>query len=268
MNHLLATFLATGLYCISTVLLVLRCRDYPKLRDISKPLLLMPGMLALAIHAYSLQAEILSPIGINLGFYNVLSLITACITLFTLIATIRHPVELLSMVMMPVAAITMIIDASYSSHHLLAPDSSSGLILHVLTSLIAYSVLALAALHAVVLSVQNSFLHSHQPGGFVKLLPPLRTMETLLFESISIGFVLLSVSLASGLVFLENMFAQHLAHKTVLSILAWMVFAVLLVGRVIVGWRGKTAIRWTLGGFISLMLAYFGSKFVLEVLLA
>jgi ABC-type uncharacterized transport system permease subunit len=93
-------------------------------------------------------------------------------------------------------------------------------------------------------------------------------METLLFDAIIIGFVCLSLSLVSGMIFLENMFAQHLAHKTILSILAWLVFAILLAGRWLAGWRGRTAIRWTLGGFISLMLAYFGSKFVLEVILA
>ena len=72
----------------------------------------------------------------------------------------------------------------------------------------------------------------------------------------------------TGLVFLENMFAQHLAHKTILSIIAWLVFAILLYGHWYKGWRGRTAVRWTLAGFISLMLAYFGSKFVLEVLLS
>ena len=101
-----------------------------------------------------------------------------------------------------------------------------------------------------------------------RMMPPLTTMESLLFDAIIIGFVCLSVSLVSGMVFLEDMFAQHLAHKTVLSIIAWLVFAILLTGRWMVGWRGRTAIRWTLGGFISLMLAYFGSKFVLELILA
>lgn len=92
-------------------------------------------------------------------------------------------------------------------------------------------------------------------------------METLLFQLIGVGFGLLSVSLLSGLMFLENLFTQHLAHKTVLSILAWIVFAVLLWGRAYRGWRGQVAIRWTLGGFFSLMLAYFGSKMVLEIIL-
>jgi len=92
----------------------------------------------------------------------------------------------------------------------------------------------------------------------------LQTMEKLLFQLIATGFVLLSLSLLSGFLFVENLFAQHLVHKTVLSILAWLVFGILLVGRIKQGWRGQTAIRWTLGGFASLMLAYFGSKIVLE----
>ena len=93
-------------------------------------------------------------------------------------------------------------------------------------------------------------------------------MESLLFEMISVGFVLLTLSLASGLFFLEQIFAQQLAHKTVLSILAWLVFATLLWGRFRWGWRGRKALAWTISGFISLLLAYFGSKAVLELILA
>jgi ABC-type uncharacterized transport system permease subunit len=92
-------------------------------------------------------------------------------------------------------------------------------------------------------------------------------MEKMLFEIILIGFITLTISLGSGLIFLENMFTQHLAHKTILSIIAWAVFLTLLIGHWKLGWRGKTAIRWTLSGFVSLMLAYFGSKFVLEIIL-
>jgi ABC-type uncharacterized transport system permease subunit len=98
-------------------------------------------------------------------------------------------------------------------------------------------------------------------------MPPLQTMEALLFQIIAVGELLLSVALLSGFVYLEDIFAQHLMHKTVLSIFAWLVFAVLLWGRWRLGWRGKLAIRWTLAGFVALMLAYFGSKFVLELVL-
>ena len=268
MNNLLASLLAISFYLLSTVLLMLRCREYDKVKHISKTLLLMPALIALLAHIWILQAEMLSPIGINLGFYSALSLISAFFVLFTLAATLRYPSELLSMFVMPFAALAIVLDATNDSSHMLAPGSSGGLIVHVLSSLVAYSVLGLAALHAILLSVQNHYLHGHQPGGIIRLLPPLKTMENLLFETITVGFILLSISLATGLVFLENMFAQHLAHKTVLSILAWFLFAILLTGRAALGWRGKTAIRWTLGGFVSLMLAYFGSKFVLEILLA
>ena len=93
-------------------------------------------------------------------------------------------------------------------------------------------------------------------------------MERLLFDSITAGFIGLSLALVTGFIFLENLFAQQLVHKTVLGIIAWVVFGILLGGRLMMGWRGKTAIRWTLSGFVTLMLAYFGSKFVLEFLLA
>ena len=103
--------------------------------------------------------------------------------------------------------------------------------------------------------------------GVVRSLPSLQSMETLMFQLLGAGLVLLTVSLVTGFVFLENLFAQHLAHKTILSLLAWLLFAVLLVGRSRYGWRGQTAIRWTLSGFAALMLAYFGSKLVLELIL-
>jgi ABC-type uncharacterized transport system permease subunit len=92
-------------------------------------------------------------------------------------------------------------------------------------------------------------------------------MESLLFQMLTTGIAFLSISLASGFLFIENLFAQHLVHKTVLSILAWLIFTGLLIGRSRYGWRGKTAIQWTLIGFISLLLAYFGSKLVLELIL-
>ena len=234
---------------------------------LSKKQIVAIGLSGLLLHSFALYSSMFIPQGINLGFFNALSLTSAFIVLFTLIATWRYPVEILSIILLPVAAITMLLDINNNTDHLIAPDSSSALIFHILTSIIAYSVLALAALQAILLSIQNKFLHAHQPGGIIKLMPPLKNMEVLLFEVIVVGFAALTISLASGLIFLENMFAQQLAHKTLLSIFAWFIFLVLLIGHWKLGWRGRIAIRWTLTGFISLMLAYFGSKFVLEVLL-
>ncbi|MDD1608146.1 MAG: cytochrome c biogenesis protein CcsA, partial [Methylococcaceae bacterium] len=90
---------------------------------------------------------------------------------------------------------------------------------------------------------------------------------SLLFQMLGAGVFFLSISLISGFIFVENLFAQHLVHKTVLSILAWIIFSSLLIGRSRYGWRGQLAIQWTLIGFVSLLLAYFGSKLVLELIL-
>jgi ABC-type uncharacterized transport system permease subunit len=139
--------------------------------------------------------------------------------------------------------------------------------LHIVLSLLAYGVLTIAAVQAVMLAIQDQRLHRHRIGGSALGLPPLETMEMLLFRLIAIGFFLLSLALLSGLFFVENLFAQHLVHKTVLSAAAWLFFAVLLWGRWRHGWRGRLAVRWTVGGYTALLLAYFGSKFVLEALL-
>lgn len=267
MNIIFAALIATTLYLLCTLGLLLRLRQHSSLKNLSKPMLLAPGFVALAAHIFILNTTMISPVGINFGFYSSLSLISASITLLILFSSLRHPIEILGIMVMPVTTLMIIMDTLQSTSHIIVTGGSSGLLFHIITSIIAYSILGLAAAYAIVLSIQNSFLHRHQPGGFIRFLPPLKTMESLLFETITIGFICLSIALVSGLIFIDNIFAQHLVHKTALSIFAWIIFGILLFGHWFIGWRGRTAIRWTLGGFFSLMLAYFGSKFVLEVLL-
>ncbi|WP_136249300.1 cytochrome C assembly family protein [Halomonas borealis] len=143
-----------------------------------------------------------------------------------------------------------------------------GIALHALSAALAFALLAIAAVQAVLLGVQNHALRRHHLRGVVQSLPPLTTMERVLFELLWAGMILLTLSIASGFVFVDNMFAQHLAHKTALSLVAWVIFAALLTGHHRQGWRGLRAVRWTLGGYLMLLLAYFGTKFVLEILLA
>ena len=106
-------------------------------------------------------------------------------------------------------------------------------------------------------------------SGFIRALPPMQSMEHLMFQMIGFGFVLLTLTLVSGVFFSEALFGQPLkfTHHTVLAVLAWAVYAILLVGRWQLGWRGRIAVHWTLGGFVLLVLGYFGTKFVLEVIL-
>ena len=118
------------------------------------------------------------------------------------------------------------------------------------------------------LRIQDHQLREGHIRGIMRLFPPVQVMETMLFEAIWVGEILLTIAIASGFFYVDNLFAQHLAHKTLLSCLAWIVFGTLLWGRHFRGWRGSNAIRWTLAGFLLLMLAYFGSKLVRAFLLA
>jgi len=122
---------------------------------------------------------------------------------------------------------------------------------------------------AAFLSYQNYQLKHHHPAGIVSKFPPLQDMEIFLFELLWVGEILLGLGIVLGFVFIEDFAAQEgLIHKTVFSILAWVVFAGLLWGRHQLGWRGSTAIRGTITGFVLLLLGFYGSKFVLEFILA
>src|SRR5690606_34400450 len=115
----------------------------------------------------------------------------------------------------------------------------------------------------IILAIQEKQLRHKNAGGLLRKLPPLQTMEKALFQLLNAGFILLTLGLITGFVFVDDFIDQHVAHKTVLSIIAWLVFAGLLWGRMQYGWRSQTAVKWTLSGFGFLLLAYVGSKLVL-----
>ncbi len=226
------------------------------------------GLAGVILHTVVLYQNIHLDSGINLGFFNAGSLVMWIILLLLMISSLTKPVENLGILLLPMAIIALSLELYFPATRLLPADSSWGLRVHVLISLLAYSLFTLASVQAVLLSIQDHHLRHRHPGGFIRALPPLQTMEQLLFEMIGLGFALLTFALLSGFVFLDDIFAQHLVHKTVLSILAWSVFGVLLWGRIRSGWRGRKALIWTQVGFVVLALAYFGSKFVIEVLLS
>nr|WP_246490836.1 cytochrome c biogenesis protein CcsA [Chitinivorax tropicus] len=140
---------------------------------------------------------------------------------------------------------------------------------HVLSAMLAYGLLTNAAIIALLMNVADKRLHHHAASTKGPLLPPLLSLETLLFKVLLSGFLVLTVTLLSGLLFSEEIFHQpfKLNHKNLFTVIAWLVFAALLIGRSVMGWRGRIAVRWTLSGFSLLLLAYLGSKFVLEVVL-
>lgn len=225
------------------------------------------AILATVGHAFVLYHFVSAPAGLNLGFFHVLSLTAWMIAVLVLLSSFNLPTENLGIAVYPLAAAAVLLQLLLPQYSTLIATESAGMELHILLSIISASLFTIAAVQAGLLAIQDRHLRNRHPGGFIRALPALETMETLLFRIIGIGYVLLSLALVSGATFLENIFAQHLVHKTVLSIAAWAVFAILLWGRWRHGWRGRTAIRWTLGGFTALLLAYFGSKLVQQLIL-
>lgn len=205
--------------------------------------------------------------GINFGIQAAAVLVTWVMAAFVLLASLRLPVASLLILVLPIAITALAARYVGASSFTPLPDMSPALVFHVLSSITAYSVLFMAACQSLVLAVQERNLRSHQGIALIRLLPPLETMETLLFAMLWTGIALLSISIISGFAFLDDMFAQRVVHHTVLSSAAWVMYTGLLVGHRLLGWRGTTAVRWTLIAFVLLLLGYFGSKFVLEIVL-
>ncbi len=224
---------------------------------------MLPALAAVLLHSFVLQQLVYQPQGLNLGLPVALSLVTWVIVIQILVSACFRRVETLGIIMFPMASLAGVF-ASLSKTEGLVTVTNPAIQGHIVLSIIAYSLVSLAAIQSGLLAYQDTAIRRHQPTGFVRFLPPLYNMEALLFQLLGFAFVFLTASLLSGLFFMEDMFEQQVAHKTVLSIVAWFTMGILLFGRFQYGWRGKTAIRWTLFSFAFLMLAYFGSKLVLE----
>jgi ABC-type uncharacterized transport system permease subunit len=177
-------------------------------------------------------------------------------------------------ILMPCAAAVMVLAAVFPGSLILLEGKSQMFGWHIGIAILAYSTMTIAAFHAILMALQESRLHTRSErkgffGNALDQLPALLTMEKLLFRLIGFGFVLLSLTVLSGIVFSEELFGLPLRfdHKSVFALLSWLLFAALLAGRHWRGWRGKTALSFTLAGFATLLLAYVGSRFVLEVIL-
>ncbi|CAK0770759.1 Cytochrome C biogenesis protein [Gammaproteobacteria bacterium] len=255
------------LYLIAGCLLAQRLLHRPEKKFFNKGYIIAIALVGIMLHAMVLARGILTGTGLNLAFFHAGSLVTWVMALLFILATLARPLENLGVAILPIAALGLFLDLLFHTHHVVVENRALGLDLHIIFSILAYALLSIAAVQAILLAIQESHLRHKHPGGFIRLLPPLETMETLLFQMISLGFIMLTLALIKGFAFLQDIFAQHLVHKTVLSMAAWLMFAILLWGRQRFGWRGRIAIRWTLVGFLVLLLGYFGSKFVLELIL-
>jgi ABC-type uncharacterized transport system permease subunit len=171
------------------------------------------------------------------------------------------------LVALPIAVAVLLLEWILPHNVMPLKEVSAGIAVHLVSSVTAFGILSIAGVYALFVAIIDHFLRHHHLNPLVRTLPALEVMEHLLFKLIPVGFVLLTISLLSGILFINDIFAQHLVHKTILSILAWLVFGLLLWGRWKYGWRGSLAVRMTLAGMILLILSYFGTKLVLEIIL-
>ncbi|MEP6882538.1 MAG: cytochrome c biogenesis protein CcsA, partial [Dokdonella sp.] len=260
-TFLLAAF-AIADYLISAVVLAL-----PIARQTAPTRAIGLGLATLAVLVHASLIFGMHRGGLDLHFFASLSLAGFGIAALTLLVNLFRPVAALGVIVFPLAALLLCIDVFVAAPTLAEPMEWQ-IKLHVTFALLAYSLLSIAALLAILLSLQERALRRRQlDSSLIKALPPLTLTESLLFRLIAAGFVFLTLTLVSGVLFVDNLFAQHLAHKTILSIVSWFVFGILLFGRWRWGWRGNRAVRLTLIGMIVLLLAFFGSKFVLEMVL-
>ena len=225
-------------------------------------------LLGLILHIWAEAQHWSNPVSPHVSLMNIWSLcamVTVAIPLATL--PLRNSLFDASLVVLPLSALIVLAEGFIEAPALEITRTSAHITAHIITSVIAFGVLSIAGVYALFVALIDKLLRSHSLNKLVQTLPALDTLESLLFHLIKVGFAVLTFSLVTGLVFVTDLFGQHLAHKTFLSIFAWLVFAVLLWGRWKRGWRGRVAVRMTLAGIVLLLLSYFGSKLILEVIL-
>lgn len=267
MNPTYPGLIAAALYLVGGFLQfnVLFRQAGPSVRVIA-----MVALPAVLLHGIAAVWLLNTAAGIDLSLFPMLCLTTFILAASVVLGATRLPLQNLFVFIFPLCACgcaLAVIAATGLADSTTPIILAEGLAIHVLLSVAAYTLLAVAACQSILLQVQERHLHTKHTFALTRVLPPLETMESLLFQLVWFGFVLLSASIISGFVYLEDMFAKHVAHHTVFALMSWLAFATLLVGRYSLGWRGTTAVRWTLVGFVLLVLGYLGSKVVREVIL-
>lgn len=228
---------------------------------------LATASLGILLHAYLLYRALFLGSELALNTAEAASLVGWIIAVISVWTAWRRPrfAGLAGVLLLCVGVAAAITDDG--SRDFVTSQSGWELAAHIVIAIVAYALIALGAVIALALSALDRRLRGHQPLGVLGKLPSVEALESAMFQTISAGFALLTLTLFSGFIFVQDLVAQHLAHKVALSCVAWLILGILLIGRWRLGWRGRIAARWTLGGFVLLGLAYFGSKFVLEVVL-
>lgn len=262
MPELLIPLLAALAYLAATAVMVGSLQaDQPRTRRV-----LWLALPAIALHATTHALGWSQLNGPDLHFFAALSLVALAMAALSTLAAVTQRMQALGVIVYPLAVLLLML--YHFAGHGSAQALDWRLQLHAWLALMAYATLAVAALLALMLWFQERALRRRQLHGWLRALPPLVQLEEFLFRSLGASFFLLTLALLTGVMFVENLLAQHLWHKTVLSVMSWIVLGVLLFGRWRFGWRGPRAVKLTLTSMALLLLAFFGSKYVLEMLLA
>lgn len=224
------------------------------------------GAAAVTLQAVLLVGDLDQHGQLILGLGTILSLDAWAVAAIFLAASLTKPISNLGAFIMPTAALAAI-GQIFLPIQTPTPVHDPWLILHVVISILAYSLLAIAAVQSLMLGIQERRLRHKQPARLMQALPPMETMESLMFEMIRVGFVLLTLTLISGIFFSDQAFGNPLAFAdhSIVAFMAWLAFGILLIGRWRFGWRGRNAIRWTVGGFALLVLSYLSAEFILKL---
>jgi ABC-type uncharacterized transport system permease subunit len=263
MNATLLAFTSIGLYGLGAVYEAITSLKSNRSQN---ALPLLSGIFAASLQILLLITNTSSESIDHFSLVNSAVLITCIAVALFVLFSFKYPIQSMLLFVYPAAMVSiaafLLSDPAYSD-----TTFNTGILIHITLSILAYCVLSLAAIQAILVVYRNKYLKQHHKQGWIDRLPPLLVMESILFDLLKAGTALLAAAIIAGFVFIDNLFAQHLAHKTFFSLIAFALYTALLVGREIKGWRGSMAASLTLWATASLMLGFFGTKFVLEAIL-
>jgi ABC-type uncharacterized transport system permease subunit len=261
-----AVIFATILFLLYTASAwaMLRSVKKPRLEPIAWALILI----AIIGHSDSIMLMMRLNGRFSIGLLEAMSLLGWTLAVLACLVSIDKQNRVLGAILMLSAAVGAAVGTRLGQVGRSYVEATGGweLTAHILLSMGAAALLFAAAVTAILLVFLDRRLRTRRIADLPSALPPLDALEKVMFRLIAAGFGLLTLALITGFVFVTNLFTQNLVQKTVLSLIAWLLFGVLLIGRLRFGWRGRSAVRWTLWGFGILAVAYFGVKFVLEYL--
>lgn len=262
MASIVSGLIAILFYVVSSGLALRQLRDNKPPKRVR---FLTLGWLAVGCHVWSLWHIMVQPEGVSLGLFTIASAIALVGTLLVLISSFYRPLEWLSLMVFPASAI-LLVPALFLNNNYVSQPLTYGLAAHVVLSILAYAVLTIACFQSIWVIVQHKQLKKGLVKGPINRLSPIQTTESILFELIWSGFILLAAAIVIGFFYVYDLREQHLAHQVILTIASWLIFALLLTGRHFWGWRAVTAVKLTLIGYGVLLVAFFGTEVIVDII--